>query len=172
MIAVAPSDKTKFYNLLLAALISCLSFSQTACIGNFSGDFPCDGYDLMKHFDKTTLSSKDGSDIWGWTDPSDDNEYAIVTFEDKTCFLNITDPINPIYLGFLNSNAGENYWRDVKVYQNHAFIVADNVGAHGMQVFDLTRLRSVESPPESFTADTVLTGGWDGSTIRLSLIHI
>ena len=166
MIAVAPSDKTKFYNLLLAALLSFLSFSQTACIGNFSGDFPCDGYDLMNHFDKTTLSSKDGSDIWGWTDPSDDNEYAIVTFEDKTCFLNITDPINPIYLGFLNSNAGENYWRDVKVYQNHAFIVADNVGAHGMQVFDLTRLRSVESPPESFTADTVLTSGWDGSTIR------
>ena len=51
MNAVAPSDKTKFYTLLLAALLSCLSFSQTACIGNFSGDFPCDGYDLMIHFD-------------------------------------------------------------------------------------------------------------------------
>jgi choice-of-anchor B domain-containing protein len=120
----------------------------------------------MNHFDKATLSNKDGSDIWGWTDPLDNNEYAIVTFEDKTCFLNITDPINPIYLGFLNSNAGSNYWRDVKVYENHAFIVADNVGAHGMQVFDLTRLRNVASPPESFTAETVLTNGWDGSTIR------
>ena len=120
----------------------------------------------MNHFDKATLSNKDGSDIWGWTDPLDNNEYAIVTFEDKTCFLNITDPINPTYLGFLNSNAGSNYWRDVKVYENHAFIVADNVGAHGMQVFDLTRLRNVASPPESFTAETVLTNGWDGSTIR------
>ena len=131
-----------------------------------SAGFPCNNYDLMNHFDKATLSNKDGSDIWGWTDPLDSNEYAIVTFEDKTCFINITDPINPTYLGFLNSNAGSNYWRDVKVYENHAFIVADNVGAHGMQVFDLTRLRNVTSPPESFTADTVLTNGWDGSTIR------
>ena len=131
-----------------------------------SAVFPCNNYDLMNHFDKATLSNKDGSDIWGWTDPLDNNEYAIVTFEDKTCFLNITDPINPTYLGFLNSNAGSNYWRDVKVYENHAFIVADNVGAHGMQVFDLTRLRNVVSPPESFMAETVLTNGWDGSTIR------
>ena len=35
-----------------------------------------------------------------------------------------------------------------------------------MQVFDLTRLRNVVSPPESFMAETVLTNGWDGSTIR------
>ena len=141
-------------------------FSQSLCEGGTSDVFPCNNYDLMNHFDKATLSNKDGSDIWGWTDPLDNNEYAIVTFEDKTCFLNITDPINPTYLGFLNSNAGSNYWRDVKVYENHAFIVADNVGAHGMQVFDLTRLRNVASPPESFTAETVLTNGWDGSTIR------
>lgn len=141
-------------------------FSQSLCEGGTSAVFPCNNYDLMNHFDKATLSNKDGSDIWGWTDPLDNNEYAIVTFEDKTCFLNITDPINPTYLGFLNSNAGSNYWRDVKVYENHAFIVADNVGAHGMQVFDLTRLRNVASPPESFIAETVLTNGWDGSTIR------
>ena len=145
--------------------LSWLNFAQTPCVGNNSGGFPCDDYDLMDHFNKTLLSNEDGSDIWGWTDPSNNNEYAIITFEDKTCFLNITDPINPTYLGFLNSNAGVNYWRDVKVYQNHAFIVADNVGAHGMQVFDLARLRSVASPPENFTADTVLTSGWNGSTI-------
>ena len=63
-------------------------------------------------------------------------------------------------------NLDKNNFKDVKVYENHAFIVADNVGAHGMQVFDLTRLRNVASPPESFTAETVLTNGWDGSTIR------
>lgn len=146
-------------------LISLVTYSQTPCIGNDSNGFPCDNFDLMNHFNKATLSNQDGSDIWGWTDPLNNNEYAIVTFEDKTCFLDITDPINPVYLGFLNTNAGVNYWRDVKVYQNHAFIVADNVGSHGMQVFDLTRLRNVSSPPENFTADTTLTNGWNGSTI-------
>ena len=140
-------------------------FSQTPCTGNMSGAFPCDDYDLMDLFSKTTLSAEDGSDIWGWTDTLDGKEYAIMTFEDKTCFLDITDPVNPVYKGFLNSNAGSHFWRDVKVYNNHAFIVADNVGAHGMQVFDLKRLRSVASPPENFAADTVLTAGFDGSTI-------
>lgn len=151
---------------LLVLLLPLITYSQSPCTGNLSNGFPCNDYDLMSLFDKTTLSNQDGSDIWGWTDPLDSNEYAIITFEDKTCFLNITDPINPQYLGYLNTNAGVHYWRDVKVYQNHAFIVADNVGAHGMQVFDLTRLRNVASPPENFTADTVLTAGWNGSEIK------
>ena len=160
-----PDIMKKTYIFIVVLCLSWLNFAQTPCVGNNSDGFPCDDYDLMDHFDKVTLSNRDGSDIWGWTDPSNNNEYAIITFEDKTCFLNITDPINPTYVGFLDSNAGVNYWRDVKVYQNHAFIVADNVGAHGMQVFDLTRLRSVVSPPENFTADTVLTNGWNGTTI-------
>jgi hypothetical protein len=37
--------------------------------------------------------------------------------------------------------------RDIKVYQNHAFIGAEAAG-HGMQVFDLTGLREFcASPP-------------------------
>ena len=72
----------------------------------------------------------------------------------STAFVDITDPINPIFLGRLNSNAGNNYWKDVKIYGNYAFIVADNVGNHGMQVFDLTRLRDITSP-ETLSPDVV-----------------
>jgi hypothetical protein len=40
----------------------------------------------------------------------------------------------------------------MKVYENYAFVVADNAGDHGLQVFDLTRLRGVEpgDQPVSF----------------------
>ena len=155
----------KRYYFFLLTLIPFFNFSQTPCASNLAAGFPCNDYDLMDHFDKATLSSRDGSDIWGWTDPLDGKEYALMTFEDKTCFLDVTDPLNPVYKGFLSTNAGSNYWRDVKVYNNHAFIVADVVGAHGMQVFDLTRLRSVASPPENFTADAVFTAGFGGSVI-------
>ena len=48
-------------------------------------------------------------------------------------------------------------WRDIKTYQDHAFIVADNVPSHGMQIFDLTRLRSA-IPGTTFTADHRYTG--------------
>jgi len=45
-------------------------------------------------------------------------------------------------------------WRDIKFHGTHAFIVADGAGAHGMQVFDLTRLRDVDAPPVDFEPDT------------------
>ncbi len=84
------------------------------------------------------------TDLWGWTDPLDGSEYAICGLEHGTSFVDITDPVNPLYLGFLPSHTGaQSPWRDVKVFDNHAFIVADSNPGHGVQVFDLTQLRSV-----------------------------
>ena len=42
-------------------------------------------------------------------------------------------------------------WRDIKVFNNHAFIVSDAQLGHGMQVFDLTQLRDVSNPPLTFS---------------------
>ena len=89
----------------------------------------------------------EGSDIWGWTDPTTNKEYALVGLTNTTAFVDVTDPINPIFLGRLNSSAGTNFWRDVKVYDNYAFIVADNVGNHGMQVFDLDAFKRCDQSP-------------------------
>ncbi len=131
------------------------------CIGGMAGPYPCNGIDIMSIMNAETLggsSATEGSDIWGWTDPSNGNEYAIVAMTNATAFVDITDAINPIFLGRLNTNAGTNFWRDVKVYNDFAFIVADGAGDHGMQVFDLTRLRNVTNAPETFNADAVYTG--------------
>ena len=129
------------------------------CENGMAGSYPCNNYDLMAHIPISTLATTagnpEGSDIWGWTDPMTGNEYALVGTTNSTAFVDITDPINPIFLGRVESSAGSHFWRDVKIYNNYAFIVADNVGAHGMQVFDLTRLRNVTNPPETFAADAV-----------------
>lgn len=136
--------------------------SQTPCSNGFAGTYPCDDFDLLSHIPVATLANTngnpEGSDIWGWTDSTTGKEYAICAMTNSTAFVDVSDPVNPIFLGRLDSNAGNNFWRDVKVYNDHAFIVADNVGAHGMQVFDLKKLRSVSSPPATFTADAVFTG--------------
>lgn len=135
--------------------------AQTPCENGFAGQYPCNDYDLLANIPISTLANTngtpEGSDLWGWTDPTTNKEYAIFATTNSTAFVDVTDPLNPVFLGRLDSNAGNNVWRDVKVYNNHAFIVADNVGAHGMQVFDLTKLRNV-STPQNFTADTVFTG--------------
>ncbi len=147
---------------LTAALFLIFSISflnaQTPCTSGFAGIYPCNDYDLMSHMPVSVLANTngtpEGSDIWGWTDATTGKEYAIAAMTNSTAFVDVSDPINPVFLGRLDSNAGNSYWRDIKVYNNYAFIVADDVGAHGMQVFDLTKLRNITSP-QNFSADAI-----------------
>ena len=97
-----------------------------------------------------------GNDSWGWTDPNTNKEYALVGLSSHAAFVDISDPSLPFLLGVLPTATVNSSWRDIKVYQNHAFIVSEAPG-HGMQVFDLTRLRDVTAAPELFTADTHFT---------------
>lgn len=131
---------------------------SAACENGFADVYPCNDYDLIARLPLSTFGASAGSDIWGWTDTTTGNEYALFATDTNVCFIDITNPAEPIYIGNLPTETTNNSWRDVKVYNNYAFIVADNVGVHGMQVFDLTRLRNIINTPEIFTADTVYTG--------------
>lgn len=144
--------------LLLAAIFSgSLLIAQTPCVGGMAGAYPCNGYDLQSHIPLSVFNSSGANDSWGWTDPQDGKEYVIMGLENGTAFLDISDPVNPVYLGKLPTQTSATTWRDIKTYADHAFIVSEASG-HGMQVFDLTRLRNVANPPETFTADVVYTG--------------
>lgn len=122
-----------------------------------AGGFPCEGYDLISQVSLATMGSSRANDSWGWTDPMDGKEYAIVCLNEATAFIDISDPLNPVYLGKLPTQGSSSTWRDAKTYNNHAFIVSEDPG-HGMQVFDLTRLRNVNNPPVIFTNDAHFTG--------------
>jgi choice-of-anchor B domain-containing protein len=118
--------------------------------------FACQEVDLEAFVPVSALGGKRGimvNDVWGWTDPQTGREYALVGRMDGTAFVDVTDPANPVYLGELplHQGAQPNLWRDIKVYRDHAFIVADGAGPHGMQVFDLMQLRGVRLPPVTFT---------------------
>jgi choice-of-anchor B domain-containing protein len=119
-----------------------------------AGDFSCSELSLRKRVPNDAMGGGDGNDIWGWADALTGNEYALMGLTNGTAFVDVTDPENPVFLGHLATNTVEATWRDIKVYLDHAYIVADGAGAHGMQVFDLTRLRGVTSP-QTFTADAI-----------------
>lgn len=127
---------------------------QFPCINGLAGGYPCSGYDLMSHMPVEELGGPgaEGNDSWGWTDPETGKEYAVVGTTTSAAFVDISDPSDPIFLGRLPTATINSLWRDIKTYNNHAFIVSEAPG-HGMQVFDLTRLRNVTNPPETFTAD-------------------
>ncbi|MDX1396566.1 MAG: choice-of-anchor B family protein [Gemmatimonadota bacterium] len=125
--------------------------------------FDCEGVDLVSFMSIPDVGGRRGiliNDVWGWTDPDTGREYAILGRFDGTAFVDVTDAENPVYLGnlALTDGANPNLWRDMKVYANHTFIVADNAGQHGVQVFDLTRLRDVTSPPVEFDEDAIYDG--------------
>jgi choice-of-anchor B domain-containing protein len=122
------------------------------CVGGTAGGYACNNVDLLAQLPLSTIGGGGGNDIWGWTDPQTGREYAIVGRTNGTAFVDITTPTNPTYLGNLPTATTNSSWRDIKVYANHAFIVSE-AGSHGLQVFDLTRLRGVANPPVSFTAD-------------------
>lgn len=149
------------FNLLFGILISILSvfsiYSQTPCEDGMAGNFPCFGFDLQDRLTEGDLGTSFVNDSWGWTDPQDGKEYALIGLRNGTAFVDISNPTEIVILGTLPTHTTESIWRDIKVYENHAFIVSE-AGGHGMQVFDLTRLRDITGAPITFTEDAHYDG--------------
>ena len=155
--------------LLFVLLISYASLSaQTPCSDGMAGGYPCNGLDLQAYFSLSDLGASSGNDSWGWTDPNDGKEYAVVGLNNSTYFIDITDPVNPRRLGRMMTATSNTSWRDVKVYNNHAFVVSEATN-HGMQVFDLTRLRGLStSTTRTFAADAHYTGFKDAHNLIIN----
>ena len=131
---------------------------RIVCENGFAGIFPCDDFDLMAQIDLSRFgNSVEGNDIWGWTDPVTGIEYALFGRREGVSFIDISVPISPKVIGFLPTETNGSQWRDVKVYNDHAFIVSEASG-HGMQVFDLSQLRTLDiDQTVTFTPSAVYT---------------
>jgi len=129
------------------------------CDAGQMAEFPCANMELVSHMPVGELGGERGvwvNDIWGWTDPETSRRYALVARRDGASFVDVTDAAAPRLVGNLPRTVGSppSVWRDIKVVDEFAYIVSDGAGAHGMQVFDLRRLRSVGSEPVDFEPDT------------------
>ena len=134
---------------------SVIDLSGTPCDNGMAGIYPCQGYDLLAKSSLETFGSEAANDNWGWVDHESGKEYVLSGLDDGTAFIDISDPKNPIFLGKLPTATTVSPWRDIKVYENHAFIVSE-APEHGLQVFDLTRLRLIDEF-QIFTSDARLT---------------
>ena len=147
---------------------------EVACGESGSADrYGCSRVDILSFLPTAAIGGGRGTrtnDLWGWTDPQTGREYALVARSNGVAFIDIYDPTNPVYLGSLRKTPGTQAttWRDVKVFGNHAFVVADAAGAHGVQVFDLTRLRDVGDVPEAFLPDALYEGIWSAHNIAIN----
>ncbi len=116
-----------------------------------------------------------GSAIWGWTDTAavgGPREYAMFGLGNGTSFVDVTNASSPTYVGFLPSATGTSVWRELRSAGNHALIVSDGNGAHGMQVFDMTKLREYAGAPITFsTAESSFYTRYTGVT-NAHTVHV
>jgi len=134
------------------------SGAAVECQDGQAAHFECKDVTLLSFVPVQSIGGTRGVELsgnWGWTDPETGKEYALVGRMDGTAFVDVTDPENPVYVGQLLRTEGSpgSFWREIKVYKDYAFIVSDAAGEHGMQIFDLTRLRNVPTMPQTFTED-------------------
>ncbi len=125
------------------------------CVDGRAGIFECDNIDLLSFLPVREIGGGPRvgtNDVWGWTDPESGRDYAIVGLHDQTSFVDVTDVSRPVWVGSLDRTDGtrRTLWRDIKVHGNFAYIVSDNAGRHGVQVFDLTALRAFGGTPLVF----------------------
>ena len=101
--------------------------------------------------------STEGSDIWGWVDPLDGSEYALVCLQDGFACINVSSASNPILefeISDLNST-----WRDVKTWGNYAYVTTE--ADAGLLIVDLTdmtgntywHLTSFNNPSSGLTVE-------------------
>jgi choice-of-anchor B domain-containing protein len=140
-----------------SARVKAAATTAVNCIGGMAGTFPCKDVDLMAYLDTNSAAGITGSDIEGWTDPMTGKEWAIQGHSDATTFIDVSNPEVPLVFGTLLPAMPTALWREIEVYNNHVYIVQDLVG-HGLQIFDLTKLRSatpgVVYGPLDYTRDT------------------
>jgi choice-of-anchor B domain-containing protein len=168
-------NKTLSFSLIFLLLIS--TGTQLAaenrlpvseCIDGVAAGYPCSNITLLSHLAANDLQLIQASDNWGWKDEETGRYYALTAGLRGVAFVDVTDPVNPVFLGLLGHNSTLNsITRDVKVYADHAFVVADNSPNHGMQVFDLKRLRGI-TDPQSFNADVVYNRFEDAHNIAIN----
>jgi choice-of-anchor B domain-containing protein len=106
---------------------------------------------------------------WGWTDPQTNKEYALVARRSDLAIVDISDPDVPVLVGNVQRTAGTNptTWRDVRVIGDWAYIGVDAAN-HGIQAFDLRRVRGV-SAPTLFTADATYMGVSNSHSLGVNL---
>jgi choice-of-anchor B domain-containing protein len=134
--------------------------AQTPCTGGFAGNYACSNLDLQSLVTFSQMggnSNTEGSSCWGWTDPLTGREYALMGCSTHLAFVDITDPVNPIYRGKMNGTGNStSSWREVKTYGNYCYVTSEAAG-HGLQIFDLTRLRN-PTGPLPLAPDALYTG--------------
>lgn len=103
--------------------------------------FDVSGVELLAVMGPSEFGGAAFTDVWGYVSPSG-REYAIVGQTNRTAFVEITDPRNPVLVQEFSRPSST--WSDMAVYEDYAYMVYDlsSGTGNGMQGFNLTNIDS------------------------------
>ncbi len=135
------------------------------CTDGMAASFPCDRVHLLAYLPLASVGGSDGTnDVWGFAEGG--REFVLLGLRNGIAFVEITNPTAPLYLGKLSGS--QSIWRDIEIYQRHAFIGSEALG-HGVQVLDLGALFGVSAPPVEFQETARYTGEGLGGSHTLAV---
>ncbi len=115
------------------------------CVNGKAGIYPCKDIDLLAHVTLGLMEGGGVADVWGWVDPETKKEYGIVGGAGGVRFFDVSKPTEPVYLGRMVGKPDVALpWVEIEILNDHLYAVCD-LSPCGLQVFDLSRLRGVES---------------------------
>jgi choice-of-anchor B domain-containing protein len=78
--------------------------------------------------------------VWGWVNPNDNKEYAIIGSSEGVYFIEVTIPTAPVVRDYVPGRRNNCIWREIKTYQNYCYMVSDDSSPNSFQIVDLSYL--------------------------------
>lgn len=117
--------------------------------GEVFGQFASQNIQLLYHWDTTITIAEPiynirYNSVWGWVDPQDNKEYAILGSSDGTYFFDVSNPLNPVLRDYVKGRRDSCIWREYKTYQKYLYAVSDDQvdanNQNSLQIVDLSYL--------------------------------
>src|ERR1051325_3177142 len=110
-------------------------------LGAFA-QYPSQNITMLDQWDSTQIPQETTyhiryNGIWGWHNPVDNREYAIIGSTEGTHFVDVTNPTNVVQRDVVPGRRAQCIWREYKTYQNYCYMVSDDQLPNSMQIIDM-----------------------------------
>ncbi len=124
----------KLLSTSLVMLLSIVSWAQ----------YPHQNINLLGQFDDTTVVAEPVYGIryqscWGWVDPVNSREYAIIGSSAGTYIIEVSNPSAPVQRDYIPGKSSARIWHEFKTFGNYLYIISDG-GGNTLQIADLSYL--------------------------------
>jgi len=78
--------------------------------------------------------------VYGWTNPVDHKEYAVLGSSSGTYIIDVTNPASPVYIDYVAGRRTNCVWREYKTYGHFLYGISDDSSPNSFQIMDLSYL--------------------------------